>query len=77
MPSLSRYTRGADNVFSLPGRGTRDDDYFAGGGLRGYARLEAQQFERAGKPEEFGKLVQSETDKWSKVVKSTGLPLIQ
>jgi tripartite-type tricarboxylate transporter receptor subunit TctC len=27
-------------------------------------------------PAEFGKLVQSETDKWAKVVKSTGLPQI-
>ena len=27
--------------------------------------------------DEFGKLVQSETDKWAKVVKSTGLPQIQ
>ena len=28
-------------------------------------------------PAEFGKLVQSETDKWAKVVKSTGIPQIQ
>jgi tripartite-type tricarboxylate transporter receptor subunit TctC len=28
-------------------------------------------------PQEFGKLVQSETDKWTKVVKSTGIPQIQ
>jgi tripartite-type tricarboxylate transporter receptor subunit TctC len=28
-------------------------------------------------PAEFGKLVQSETDKWAKVVKATGLPQIQ
>jgi tripartite-type tricarboxylate transporter receptor subunit TctC len=28
-------------------------------------------------PAEFGKLVQSETDKWAKVVKSTGLPQIK
>jgi tripartite-type tricarboxylate transporter receptor subunit TctC len=28
-------------------------------------------------PEEFGKLVQSETDKWAKVVKSTGIPQIK
>jgi tripartite-type tricarboxylate transporter receptor subunit TctC len=28
-------------------------------------------------PAEFGKLVQTETDKWAKVVKSTGLPQIQ
>jgi tripartite-type tricarboxylate transporter receptor subunit TctC len=28
-------------------------------------------------PAEFGKLVKSETDKWAKVVKSTGLPRIQ
>jgi tripartite-type tricarboxylate transporter receptor subunit TctC len=28
-------------------------------------------------PAEFGKLVHSETDKWAKVVKSTGLPQIQ
>jgi tripartite-type tricarboxylate transporter receptor subunit TctC len=27
-------------------------------------------------PTEFGQLVQSETDKWAKVVKSTGLPQI-
>ena len=27
--------------------------------------------------DDFGKLVQSETDKWAKVVKSTGLPQIQ
>ena len=27
-------------------------------------------------PAEFGKLVQSETDKWAKVVKATGLPQI-
>jgi len=28
-------------------------------------------------PTEFGKLVQSETDKWAKVVKATGIPTIQ
>ena len=28
-------------------------------------------------PDQFGKLVQSETDKWAKVVKGTGLPQIQ
>jgi tripartite-type tricarboxylate transporter receptor subunit TctC len=28
-------------------------------------------------PAEFGKLVHTETDKWAKVVKSTGLPQIQ
>ena len=28
-------------------------------------------------PAEFGKLVQSETDKWAKVVKVAGLPKIQ
>jgi len=27
-------------------------------------------------PDELGKLVQTETDKWAKVVKSTGLPQI-
>jgi molecular chaperone Hsp33 len=32
-------------------------DYFAGGGLRGYARLDAARFERDGKPQGFGKLV--------------------
>jgi molecular chaperone Hsp33 len=32
-------------------------DYFAGGGLRGYARLDEKRFADQGRPEEFAKLV--------------------
>jgi molecular chaperone Hsp33 len=32
-------------------------DYFAGGGLRGYARLDEKRFADMGRPEEFAKLV--------------------
>ncbi len=32
-------------------------DYFAGGGLRGYARVDERQFAEAGKPGDFGALV--------------------
>jgi molecular chaperone Hsp33 len=43
----------------LKGEGPLDllaTDYFAGGGLRGYARLDAERFEREGRPEGFGNL---------------------
>jgi molecular chaperone Hsp33 len=32
-------------------------DYFAGGGLRGYARLDEKRFESEGRPEDFARLI--------------------